>query len=283
MEKNGCIYVLTARSYERYTLMTAQTDKYYVYRPMLELISKSEGTLKGDGYNETLGYGAYTGGDVNLVEMTLTEVDALQTKMLKHPDNHWKSSAVGMYQIVRTTKRSIQKTLGLDPKAHLFDADMQDRMACFLLGQRGIDKWLSGRLKLETLINNLAKEWASLPTTEGKGYYNGQRAAVTLVELKAALFKVQQRHKEGQPKQIEIKPVVPKVIDDQVKSKTNLLQWLLGLFGTGTTGFLTFFTKLDWTQIVAAGGTFIGAMLFVLLFRTQLLGMLRDLREITED
>lgn len=30
-------------------------DRYYVYRSMLDLIGKSEGTNKGRGYNETLG------------------------------------------------------------------------------------------------------------------------------------------------------------------------------------------------------------------------------------
>lgn len=33
------------------------TDKYRVYRPLLNLIGFTEGTDKGDGYNETLGYG----------------------------------------------------------------------------------------------------------------------------------------------------------------------------------------------------------------------------------
>lgn len=114
------------------------TNSYYVYRPMLDLIGKSEGTDKGDGYSETLAYGAYTGGDVDLVSMTLRQLDALQTKMLKHPKNKWNSSAIGRYQIVRTTMREIRKTLGLDPSA-LFDRDMQDRMACYLLGLRGIN------------------------------------------------------------------------------------------------------------------------------------------------
>lgn len=48
-------------------------------------------------------------------------------------------------------------------------------MGCYLLGQRGIDKWLSGRLKLESLLDNLAREWASLPTFNGMGYYSGQK------------------------------------------------------------------------------------------------------------
>src|SRR5690349_9263480 len=120
-------------------------DAYYVYRPLLDLIGFTEGTDKGDGYNETLAYGAYTGGDVNLVGMTLDEVDALQTKMLRNPKNKMKSSAVGRYQIIRTTLRSIRETLSLEPSAK-FDQDMQDRCACFLLGQRGVDKYLAGRL-----------------------------------------------------------------------------------------------------------------------------------------
>ena len=112
------------------------TNSYYVYRPMLDLIGKSEGTDKGDGYSETLAYGAYTGGDVDLVSMTLRQLDALQTKMLKHPKNKWTRRPP--YQIVRTAMREIRKTLGLDPSA-LFDRDMQDRMACYLLGLRGIN------------------------------------------------------------------------------------------------------------------------------------------------
>jgi len=65
------------------------------------------------GYNETLAYGAFTGGDVDLVAMTLQAIDALQTRMLKHPDNRFNSSALGRYQIVRTTLRAIRKTVKL--------------------------------------------------------------------------------------------------------------------------------------------------------------------------
>ena len=114
-------------------------DRYYVYRPMLDLIGFTEGTDKGDGYNETLSYGAYTGGDVDLVSMTLKELDALQTKMLQHPKNKWKSSAAGRYQIVRTTARDIRKKLPKRyPLTRKFDQDCQDEMACYLLGGRGI-------------------------------------------------------------------------------------------------------------------------------------------------
>ena len=203
------------------------SDKYYVYRPMLDLIGFTEGTDKGRGYNETLAYGKFTGGDVNLISMTLTSVDVLQTKMLGHPKNSFNTSAIGRYQIVRTTRRNIQKTLNL-AGAELFNADMQDRMACYLLGVRGIDKYLSGRMAEDTLINNLAQEWASLPTTGDKGYYGGQNAAVKSARVRQVLAEVRKRHKEGQPKQVV--EVVPPVVEKEVRKKTGILS---GWFGGG--------------------------------------------------
>lgn len=211
-------------------------DKFYVYRPLLDLIGFTEGTDKGRGYNETLAYGAYTGGDVDLVSMTLDEVDRLQTKMLSHPKNRHNSSAAGWYQIVRTTRRTIQATLKIGG-GELFDAEMQDRMGCYLLGVRGIDKYLAGRLSEDTLINNLAMEWASLPTTAGKGHYDGQHAAVPVSRVRKALAEVRGRHLQGQPETavVEVeKPVVPAKVEREVRQKTGWLSWIFGgLFGVG--------------------------------------------------
>jgi len=198
------------------------TDKYYVYRPMLDLIGISEGTDKARGYNETLAYGAYTGGDVDLVSMTLAQIDTLQTKMLRHPKNKFKSSALGRYQIVRTTRREIEETLRI-PRDVLFSKDMQDRMACFLLGKRGIDKWLAGRLKNDTMLMNLAQEWASLPKPDGKGYYGGQRASVTVQQVMSALNEVRHRHNDGQPKPDPVIVPVP------IEQPSNL-NWIARLF-----------------------------------------------------
>src|SRR5690554_1481588 len=202
----------------------AARDKYHVYRPLLDLIGHAEGTERKRGYNETLAYGAFTGGDVDLVTMTLQEIDALQTRMLKHPKNHFNSSALGRYQIVRTTLRAIRKTLKLSPSA-LFDAEMQDRCACYLLGLRGIDKYLAGRLSEDTLINNLAHEWASLPTATGKGAYAGQNAAVTPNRLRQVLAEVKQHHYETQPaREIVVereidKPVVPVTVEAKIRKR----------------------------------------------------------------
>ena len=246
-------------------------DRYYVYRPMLDLIGFTEGTDKGDGYNETLAYGAYTGGDVDLVSMTLKELDALQTKMLQHPKNKWKSSAAGRYQIVRTTARSIRKKLPARyPLTRKFDQDCQDEMACYLLGVRGIDKYLAGRLKEDSLINELAKEWASLPTTEGKGHYDGQHAAVKTARVRKALADVRKRHLEGQPVEtVEVvvpveKPVVPQKVEQEVRQKSGWGAWFttaLGALG----GLGTWLANADPQLIiilVAAGLLCAGLILF---------------------
>lgn len=228
-------------------------DKFYVYRPMLDLIGFTEGTDKGDGYNETLAYGAFTGGDVVLVRMTLDEIEALQTKMLNNVRNKFKSSAVGRYQIIRTTLRDMRKKLDLDGSA-LFDVEMQDRLGCYLLGVRGIDKYLAGRLKEDTLINALAQEWASLPKTDGKGNYDGQHAAVPVSRVRSALAEVRKRHLEGQPEtEVIEKPVVPPSIEKQVRQKTN---WFTSIFtGTGfTTAFGAWLAGVDPVKLLIIVG-----------------------------
>lgn len=261
-------------------------DAYFVYRPTLDLIGKSEGTDKGRGYNETLGYGAYTGGDQDLVSMTLDQIEALQTKMLANRKNKLKSSALGRYQIIRTTLRTIRQQLGLTGREK-FDADMQDRLACYLLGQRGIDKWLANRLSLDTLIGNLAMEWASIPKPNGKGHYPDQNAGVSVSMVKVALAEVRRRHAEGQPKVVEKvtvpieTPVVPKEVDKEVKKKTNLWGWLTTIFGSGGAG-LAGFLGADWQTILAIGAVALGVLVLLILLRRQIIGAVQDIRGAVE-
>lgn len=262
-------------------------DKYYVYRPVLDLLGKSEGTdwnprkKRGRGYNETLAYGAYTGGHVELVSMALSQIDALQTRMLRHPANKWNSSAIGRYQIVRTTMRAIRKVLNLSGSL-LFDRDMQDRMACYLLGVRGIDKWLAGRLSTDTLLSNLAKEWASLPTPSGKGHYDGQNASVSVDEVKAALAEVRERHEAGQPKKVDRvevdKPVVPPAVEDAV-TKEERRSWWQWLTVVPLTGIATFFRDYPEFAWPAAGGVVVVAAVAIVGGRR----LVRRVKDIVEE
>lgn len=253
-------------------------DKYHVYRPMLDLIGFTEGTDKGDGYNETLAYGAYTGGDVALVRMTLDQVDALQTKMLAHPKNKLKSSAAGRYQIVRTTRRKMQEDLALAGSL-LFDRDMQDRMACYLLGQRGIDKYLAGRLSEDTLINNLAKEWASLPTTENKGHYAGQHTPIKAARVREVLAEVRKRHLGGQPEtEVIEKPVVPAKVEKEVRQKTNWLSWIFGgLFGAG--GGASWFAGMDRDALILVAIIAVAVIVVVLIAGEWIIRRIKSIRQ----
>lgn len=265
---------------------SAAGDRYYVYRPMLDLIGKSEGTDKGRGYNETLGYGIMLDGrvtkgkgpTVDLVKMTLDQVDKLQSRMLKDPDNkRLNSSAIGRYQVIRTTLRAIRKQLpDRYPVTRLFDANCQDEIACYLLGLRGIDKWLAGRLSLDTLIRNLAQEWASIPKPDGKGHYAGQHAGVSVSQVKNALAEVARRHAQGQPK-IE-RPVVPDEVEKEVQKKTGLWGWVTSILGGGGAG-LAGLLGADWQTVLAIGGVALVMLLMVILLRRQIVAALQEIRE----
>lgn len=136
---------------------------------LLDLIGAFEGTDKGRGYNETLAYGKFTGGDVNLTMMTLKEVLELQKKMLAHPDNTYNSSAVGRYQITSETLRDFMGQLGLSGDT-IFDQATQDRIAQAIIRSTGGDisalrgRWAGlGRASNEQIQMASAGTFQSLP------------------------------------------------------------------------------------------------------------------------
>lgn len=122
--------------------------------PLLNMIGRYEGTDRGRGYNETLDYGRWTGGNRNLTSMTLDQVYDLGLSM-RTPANRALygegkgSSALGRYQIVGGTMRNLQKQMGLKGD-ELFDPAMQDRMAMQLAMGRGPN------------AAGLGKEWVGL-------------------------------------------------------------------------------------------------------------------------
>jgi muramidase (phage lysozyme) len=106
--------------------------------PFLDLIGQAEGTDKGRGYNETLGYGKFTGGPVDLTSMTVNQVLDLQKQMLAHPENSFNSSAAGRYQIVSKTLRGLVDS-GVVNGNDFFDESTQDKAAMALMQRRGAD------------------------------------------------------------------------------------------------------------------------------------------------
>ena len=109
-------------------------DEVTRFRPMLDFIAEQEGTADqlGGGYNTSLGFGIFIGGEKNLVAMTLLQIDVLQTQMLRNPKNHLNSSALGRYQIVRRTLRSLKVQLRFSDTS-LFNEDLQDQLGVALI------------------------------------------------------------------------------------------------------------------------------------------------------
>jgi muramidase (phage lysozyme) len=136
---------------------------------LLEQIARGEGTddLKAQkhgfasGYDVTLGYGKFNKPtDKPLSQMTLGEVKTLQKEILRNSGG-LNSSAAGKYQIVGTTLRGLQKSMGLDDNT-LFSPETQDAMAKKLLEGRGLNKYMSGQITRDQFHKNLVPEWASI-------------------------------------------------------------------------------------------------------------------------
>ena len=126
------------------------------FRPFLEFIAHHEGTANrpNDGYDTSLGYGKFTGGEKRLTAMTLDQINVLQMAMLDHPANNFNSSALGRYQIVRKTLRGLRTQFGLSG-GELYSRELQDSLAVALIKRRGRD------------VAGLRLEWASLQRVNG--------------------------------------------------------------------------------------------------------------------
>lgn len=133
---------------------------------ILDMIGQSEGA----GYDTLFGYSERKYGAVP-TQMTLREVLDLQDRMASDLG----SSAAGKYQIMRYTLRDAIKALDL-PLDTVFDEETQDRIATdYLLARRGYNEYRSGKLSKGKFLNNLAQEWASIPTASGESFYVGDK------------------------------------------------------------------------------------------------------------
>lgn len=143
-------------------------------------------------------YNVLVGGktEPNLTKMTVQEVLDYQKNMIK---SGFQSSAVGKYQIINRTLEGLINA-GAAKKNDIFNESTQDKLGETLLRQRGYDKYLSGKMSAERFANNLAMEWASLPTTTGKSHYEGvgtNKSLTSRDSLMAVLGTLPQAEKGG--------------------------------------------------------------------------------------
>jgi len=146
-------------------------------RSLLNTIRYAEGTPGTAGYQTMFGGGKFD-----------------TSKGWRHPDKAitgggYTSTAAGAYQFLTPTWQGVAKELGLSS----FDPRSQDLGALRLIDRRGaLDPFLKGE-KFGTVINKLAPEWASLPTSGGGSYY-GQPS-----KKLGDLYNYYQQQKTGQP------------------------------------------------------------------------------------
>ncbi|MEO1003570.1 MAG: hypothetical protein AAFX65_10730 [Cyanobacteria bacterium J06638_7] len=136
--------------------------------PLLALIRAGEGTYESINRGRA---GDSPAGWVGLTSMTLAEVRAAQRA--------GRVFAVGAYQFIPDTLPMAMQELGMTDRA-LFSEVNQDRLgAALLLGRKrpALAAYLRGQADdLDAAQLDLAKEWASIPTPSGRGFYDGDSA-----------------------------------------------------------------------------------------------------------
>jgi len=134
-------------------------------------------------------YRAAHQGEVQLAELTLAEVRALQRRLVRQNGG----SAIGRYQIIDDTLDGLVVRMGLSTSEH-FTPALQDRMAMQLAREAGLEAWLDGALSDERFAARLARVWAGLPADHsGRSHYagiQGNRAGIGWRALVTSLGRI---------------------------------------------------------------------------------------------
>lgn len=144
-------------------------NPYQGVAPLLALIRAGEGSYTSVNRGRA---GDTPGGWVGLTSMTLSEVMAGQKA--------GKVFAVGAYQFIPATLAEVVDDANLPPSMP-FSPEVQDWLALTLLlaGRKrpALTAYLRGQsADLDAAHLELAKEWASLPGPDGRGFYDGDKA-----------------------------------------------------------------------------------------------------------
>jgi hypothetical protein len=160
-------------------------------RAMLDQIARGEGVddtgarLHGfaSSYDVPFNYGRYAQQNKPLTQMTLGEINNLQTRILAHPENRLGASPVGKYQIVQRTLRGLKAELGLSDNM-IFNQTLQDMLGARLLQRRGVQDCIDGKISETEFQRRIASEWASIadPRT-GKPSRSGQHLGTTTSQI----------------------------------------------------------------------------------------------------
>ena len=113
--------------------------------------------------------------DEDITGMTIDQVDQLQTDYLnfqkdKGVSDDKLSAAMGAYQMMDIKK--IAESMGMDTSKTLFNKETQDAMMQYYFDLAGLKDYEEGTITAEQFNNNLAKLFATIQKTDGKGVYD---------------------------------------------------------------------------------------------------------------
>ena len=146
-----------------------------------QVIHKGEGTTDAQaqanglasGYDVTYSYGKFDPQMKPISQQTVAEVKAYQARLAADPRYPAAAVPVGKYQIIGSTLKEAQKALDIPDNAVMTPA-LQEKLGDYLIGaRRGGNQYLEGQISLDKFQQNLANEWASLPSTSGRSVYGG--------------------------------------------------------------------------------------------------------------
>jgi hypothetical protein len=143
-------------------------NPFAAVKPLLDLIAAGEGDYTSVNRGKA---GDTPAGWPGLDRLTIGAVQKLQSDRTLF--------AVGRYQFIPETLRMAVAAAGFRA-SDLFSPETQDWLAVALLlgGKRpALRDYLQGKnVTIEAAQLDLAKEWASIPTAEGRGVYDGDSA-----------------------------------------------------------------------------------------------------------
>ena len=134
-------------------------------RNLLDQIGRAEGA----GYDTVFGNNQKKYG-WKPSRMTIGEVKKAQ-KVLARATG---SSAFGKYQVIQKTLAGAVRALGLKD-SDVFNEETQDRIALYLLDQRGYSAYKAGKLSPVAFQEQVSMEWASIPSPSGQSFYAGDK------------------------------------------------------------------------------------------------------------
>ena len=137
-------------------------------------ISKGEGGY--NSYNRGIA-GDSTTAVLDITQMTINEIMTKQST--KFSNGKRELFAVGRYQMIPVTLAEAvkNKRLGVSP-TDLFSPETQEKLFMHLIYKRPyLIGYLTGKSSdIDAAVNDLAREFASLPMTNGKGRYDDDKA-----------------------------------------------------------------------------------------------------------